>query len=91
MKRADDDWEDFRLSNFSDASFGTRRLGRFKIKLSGSRGSFSLIEWASRLQRPQSQNSSEAEAIARGRAAKATLRVKGVFGCVPNEARVVQW
>ena len=39
MKSADDDWEELRLSTLCDASFGTRRFGGYKVKLTGSRGS----------------------------------------------------
>ena len=47
-----------------------------KVKLTGSRGSSFLIEWASRLQGPQSTSSTESESIEWGRAAQAMLRVK---------------
>ena len=79
MKSADDDWEELRLSTFCDASFGTRCFGGYKVKLTGSRGSSFLIEWASRLQGPQSTSSTESESIEWGRAAKAILRVKGAL------------
>ena len=65
-----------RLNTFCDASFGTRCFGGYKVKLTGSRGTSFLIQWASRLQGPQSTSSTESESIERGRAAKATLRVK---------------
>ena len=45
MKSADDDWEELRLSTFCDASFGTRCFGGYKVKLTGSRGSYFLIKW----------------------------------------------
>ena len=73
MKSADDDWEELRLNTFCDASFGTRCFGRHKVKLTGLRSSPFLIEWANRLQGPES------ESIECGRAAKATLRVKGAL------------
>ena len=76
MKSADDDWEELTLSTFCDASFGTRCFEGYKVKLTGSRGSFFLIEWASRLQGPQSTSSTESESIEWERAAKAMLRVK---------------
>ena len=79
MKSADDDWEELRLSTICDASFGTRCFGGYKVKLTGSRGSSFLIEKASRLQGPQSTSSTESESIEWGRAAKATLRVKGAL------------
>ena len=44
--------------------------------MTGSRGTSFLIEWASRLQGPQSTSSTEAESMECGRAAKAMLRVK---------------
>ena len=56
MESADDDREELRLSTFCDASFGTRCSGGYKVKLTESRGSFFLIEWASRLQGPVQQN-----------------------------------
>ena len=78
MKSADD-WEELKLSTFCDASFGTRCVGGYKVKLTGSRGSSFLIEWASRLQGPQSTSSTESESIEWRRAAKAMLRVKGAL------------
>ena len=97
MKSADDDWEELRLSTFCDASFGTRCFGGYKVKLTGSRGSSFLIEWASRLQVPQSTISTESGSIECGRAARAMLRVKGAldacrlkpvscYGYVDNDA-----
>ena len=80
MKSADDDWEALRLSTFCDASFSTRCFGGYRVKLTGSRGSSFLIEWASCLQGPQSTSSTESESIEWRRAAKATLRVKGALG-----------
>ena len=62
MKSADDEAE-LRLSTFCDASFGTRCFGGYKVKLTGSRDSSFLIEWASRLQGPQSTSSTESESI----------------------------
>ena len=59
MKSADDDWEEPRISTFCNASFGTRCFGGYKVKLTGTRGSSILIEWASRLQGPQSMSSTE--------------------------------
>ena len=85
MKSADDDWEELRLSTFCDASFGTRCFGGYKVKLTGSRGSSFLIEWASRLQGPQSTSSTESESIEWGRAAKAMLRVKGALDAMSLE------
>ena len=79
MKSADDDWEELRLSTFCDASFGTRCFGGYKVKLTGSRGSSFLIEWASRLQGPQSTSLTESESIEWRRVAKAMLRVKGAL------------
>ena len=76
---ADDDWEELRIITFCDASFGTRCFGGYKVKPTGSRGSSFLIEWASRLQGPQSTSSTESESIEWGRAAKAMLRVKGAL------------
>ena len=78
-KNADDGWEELRLSTFCDASFGTRCFGGYKVKLTGSRGSSFLIEWASRLQGPQSTSSTESESIEWRRAAKAMLRVNGAL------------
>ena len=37
-----------KLSTFCDASFGTRCFGGDKVKLTGSRSSYFLIDWASR-------------------------------------------
>ena len=79
MKSVDDDWEELRLSTFCGTSFGTRRFGGYKVKLTGSRGSSFLIEWASRLQGPQCTSSTESDSIEWGRAAKGTLRVKGAL------------
>ena len=79
MKSADDDWEELRLSTFWDASFGTRCFRGYKVKLTGSRGSSILIEWAGRPQGPQSTSSTESESIEWGRAPKAMLRVKGAL------------
>ena len=79
MKSADDDWEELRLSTFCDASFGTRCFGGYKVKLTGSRGSSFLIEWASRLQGPQSTSSTQSESIEWRRAAKEMLCVKGAL------------
>ena len=77
MSSADDGCEELRLSTFCDALFGTRCFGEYIVKFSESRGSSFLIEWASRLQGPQSTSSTESESIEWGRAAKAMLRVNG--------------
>ena len=79
MKSADDDWEELRLSTFCDASFGTRCFGGYKVNLTGPRGSSFLIEWAGRLQGPQSTSSTESESTEWGRAAKAMLSVRGTL------------
>ena len=86
MKSADDDREELRLSTFCDASFGTRCFGGYTVNLTGSLvGKSSAgtskhgFDRASRLQGPQSTVSTESESIERGRAAKATLRVKGAL------------
>ena len=42
-----------------DASLGTRCFGGDEVNLTGSRGNSFLIEWASRLQGPDSTNSTE--------------------------------
>ena len=87
MSSANDDWEDLRLSTFCGAPFGTRCFGGFKIKLSGSRSSCFLVEWASRLQGPQSTSSTKAgvEACSQSNGARQRL-----FGRVPFEARVLR-
>ena len=90
---ADDDWEELRLSTFCDASFCTKCFGGCEVKLTGSRGSSFLIEWASGLQGPQSTSSTESESIEWRRAAKATLRVKGALDAcrlrpVPGDGHV---
>ena len=63
MKSGDDDGEELRVSTFCDAVFGTRCFGGYKVMLTGSRSSSFLIEWASRLQGPQSTSSKESESI----------------------------
>ena len=63
MKSADDDGEELRLSTFRDASFGTRCFGGYNVKLTGSRSSSFLIEWAGRQQGLQSTSSTESESI----------------------------
>ena len=52
-------WENVGLALACDASLGTRCFGGDEVNLTGSRGSSFLIEWASRLQGPQSTNSTE--------------------------------
>ena len=65
MKSVDDDWEELRVSTFSDGVVRDEVFRRiqYKVKLTGSRGSSFLIEWASRLQGPQSTSSTESESI----------------------------
>ena len=41
MKSADD-WEELKLSTFCDASFGTRCVGGYKVKLNGVKRQFLL-------------------------------------------------
>ena len=55
-------------------------FGGYRVKLTGSKSSSFLIEWASGLQGPQSTSFTESESIEWRRAAKATpLRVKGAL------------
>ena len=42
QESADDDREELKLRTFSDTSFGTRCVGGYKVKLTGSRGSSEL-------------------------------------------------
>ena len=88
MKSADDDWEELRPGTFCDASFGTRCFERYKVKLTGSRGSSFL--WASRLQGPQSTSSTESESIEWGRAAKRQRSALGSAKRLISEARAFQ-
>ena len=79
VKSADDDWEELSLNTFCNASLGTRCFGGYKVKLTASRGSSFLIEWASRLQGlrtrvRQSQNRSSGD-----EQQKAMLRVNGAL------------
>ena len=78
-KSADDDWEELKLSTFCDVSSVTRCFGGYNVKLIGSTGGSCLIEWANRLQGPQSASSTESESIGWRRAAKAMLLVKGAL------------
>ena len=90
LKSAVDDWEELRLSTFCDESFGTRCFGGYKVKLTGSRGSSFLIEWASRLQGPQSTSSTESESVEWGRAAKAILPSQKSTGCLSSETSALR-
>ena len=78
-KSADDDWEELKLSTFCDVSSVTRCFGGYNVKLIGSTGGSCLIEWANRLQGPQSAISTESHSIEWRRAAKAMLLVNGAL------------